>query len=370
MLNPRQSRNTSLDFLRFVAILLVMIRHIHSSGNMPGPAILFVGNGGWTGVDLFFVLSGFLVSGLIFNEYETYGTFNPGRFLIRRGFKIYPTYYLFLGIAWGLTIVFHYANAESNRRYLYEALFITNYETWQFPIHGWLWSICVEEHFYLLLCVLLVILIRWNWVSARVFWGIYLTFLVIGLVLRFYDVQHLAGDDLFRATKLSHVRFDSLFFGVLLSYLYRQKALVKWRSTALTVLAVAGVALPFVLPLDNKRFEGLNLVVLLATNPVCYGYLMIRMLEVQASWMRPFAYIGKYSYSIYLFHGFINENLVHRLSGWTYLGAYIVISLIAGIVVSKLVEYPFLALRDRFFPSRSKKQLAVAPVLSESPVPR
>ena len=53
-------------------------------------------NFGWVGVDLFFVLSGFLVSGLLFQEYQRHGKIRVGRFLIRRGFKIYPSFYVFI----------------------------------------------------------------------------------------------------------------------------------------------------------------------------------------------------------------------------------------------------------------------------------
>src|SRR6185503_20062984 len=80
-------RLRELDFLRGVAILLVLLRHVDLSS--------FTTNAGWIGVDLFFVLSGFLVSGLLFKEYIKFGNIRVGLFLIRRGFKIYPIYYIF-----------------------------------------------------------------------------------------------------------------------------------------------------------------------------------------------------------------------------------------------------------------------------------
>jgi peptidoglycan/LPS O-acetylase OafA/YrhL len=80
-------RLRELDFLRGIAILLVLLRHIH--------LFSFTKNMGWIGVDLFFVLSGFLVSGLLFKEYIKFGNIRPKLFLIRRGFKIYPIYFLF-----------------------------------------------------------------------------------------------------------------------------------------------------------------------------------------------------------------------------------------------------------------------------------
>ena len=82
----KKTRLRELDFLRGIAILLVLLRHNYLFD--------FTFKIGWIGVDLFFVLSGFLVSGLLFKEYLKFGNINPSLFLIRRGFKIYPIFYL------------------------------------------------------------------------------------------------------------------------------------------------------------------------------------------------------------------------------------------------------------------------------------
>lgn len=82
-------RNTGLDLLRLVAILLVLGRHL-LPGYENNTFLSIWRTGGWVGVDLFFVLSGFLVSGLLFEEYKKRGSLDLKRFLIRRGFKIYP----------------------------------------------------------------------------------------------------------------------------------------------------------------------------------------------------------------------------------------------------------------------------------------
>src|SRR5438045_3895822 len=88
------SRNQSLDVLRGIAVLLVIVSHY--SGTLPRPSALL--ETGWVGVDLFFVLSGFLISGLLFSEFEKTGSINLKRFWIRRGFKIYPPFYVFMGL--------------------------------------------------------------------------------------------------------------------------------------------------------------------------------------------------------------------------------------------------------------------------------
>ena len=77
-------RNESLDVLRCVAVLLVVGYHM--------PYYRLWGRIGWIGVDLFFVLSGFLISGLLFREFRDTGSIDVKRFLIRRGLKIYPSF--------------------------------------------------------------------------------------------------------------------------------------------------------------------------------------------------------------------------------------------------------------------------------------
>ena len=93
----KNSRLLPLDFLRGVAILLVLMRHSPLASSKVGyiayPFAL-IGRMGWTGVDLFFVLSGFLIGGLLFREIATRETLDIKRFIIRRGFKIWPSYYL------------------------------------------------------------------------------------------------------------------------------------------------------------------------------------------------------------------------------------------------------------------------------------
>ncbi|MSP58983.1 MAG: acyltransferase [Myxococcales bacterium] len=96
-------RSAAIDALRGVAILLVLGRHIPEVLQLPAvvhTALAEWRRFGWIGVDLFFVLSGFLVSGLLFREHQRHGRLFAGRFLIRRGFKIYPGFYLLLFATW------------------------------------------------------------------------------------------------------------------------------------------------------------------------------------------------------------------------------------------------------------------------------
>src|ERR1043166_5890812 len=97
MSSVEQKRIHSLDFLRGLAVLLVLFRHLPND-NTSG-VLHFIQAIGWTGVDLFFVLSGFLISGLLFTEFNRTGKLDVKRFWLRRGMKIWPSYFLTYGLA-------------------------------------------------------------------------------------------------------------------------------------------------------------------------------------------------------------------------------------------------------------------------------
>src|SRR5262252_1943796 len=89
-----KERNLQLDLLRCVAIMGVLIEHTINfrSTRWWWDRALIIGS--WTGVDLFFVISGFLISGLLFSEFQKRGRINFARFAIRRALKLYPTLYV------------------------------------------------------------------------------------------------------------------------------------------------------------------------------------------------------------------------------------------------------------------------------------
>ena len=98
-------RLVCLDFLRAVAIILVLFRHNNMAALQSVPEgfgvvgfIRWITEIGWIGVDLFFVLSGFLIAGLIFGEFKARGCFDFRRFWTRRALKIFPLYYCYIGM--------------------------------------------------------------------------------------------------------------------------------------------------------------------------------------------------------------------------------------------------------------------------------
>jgi peptidoglycan/LPS O-acetylase OafA/YrhL len=319
------TRNHSLDVLRGIAVLLVIVHHYAQAD----ASLLHIGG---FGVDLFFVLSGFLISGLLFSELRLNREISLERFLIRRGLKIYPAFYCFLFLT--LPITFHLPL----RNFLAEALFLQSYapHIWQHT-----WSLSVEEMFYLALPLLIMLLAKikgLNWIpaiSAALIAGC-----LIGRVLLaspFHDFNQ------------THLRMDSLFAGVALRYLYQfhQLLFANWAPRV-------GWGILFLLPNGFAQFLSPTWrAVVLSSNLIGFSALL------WWSQMHPFrsqaiAWIGRYSYSIYIWH-MVVAILFWELWPASFWGccADIAASILLGVGMALLIEAPVLTVRDRFFPSRS-----------------
>lgn len=354
-------RNKVIDFFRGVAILSVLVYHIFLvqpllNKNFFLQTIYFVSKGGWIGVDLFFVLSGFLISGLIFKEYDRYEQFNMSRFLIRRGFKIYPLYYIVIlaGVLF-YPLILH--QQFSDKDLLAELFFLVNYVNSGNPALGHLWSLAVEEHFYIFLSLFLFVLIRHKKLSFAVFVQTYLLFLLVGFTFRTINFYQSQGS-WWKIFPLSYNRFDSLFFGVLLSYafLYEPDFIkVITGSRIILIVAICILSLNFFswIPWSVKC------TVLLGLNPVCFGVVMISFLQSRKTenhkLINSLAFVGKYSYAIYIFHPLIVSSVKIRYGNMpaVFYPLSFLLSAVGGILLSKLIEIPFLKVRDKFFPARS-----------------
>jgi len=356
-------RNKRLDILRSVAVITVILHHSGES--------TFFTRVGWTGVDLFFVLSGFLISGLLFSEYKRSHSINFKRFFIRRGLKIYPAFYVFLLLT-GIIgeLVFH--AHPSSGQYLHEVFFLMNYK------HGvWdhTWSLAVEEHFYIFLPIFLFILAKISSNRENPFRSIPKAAAVIAaLCLIFRAISVLAGKPNFTMAYIgSHERMDALFSGVLIGYFYhfRPAVLEKLMQPTRNRIAIAAASLCL---LSSGYFYGRDSAFLatfgysfifLGFSGVLLLSLYVRgMLSGKFAWIMELvgsaaAYLGMYSYSIYLWHGptaawlpgFFRRTLGFPVGEYGRFTVYFVGSLVIGIVMSKLIEYPILRLRDRILPA-------------------
>jgi peptidoglycan/LPS O-acetylase OafA/YrhL len=367
-------RVPQLDLLRFLAVFLVLGRHLPPCPEPLSPWLFHVTRawhrGGWVGVDLFFVLSGFLVSGLLFREHERTGGVRAGYFLIRRGFKIYPAFWVLLAA----TLVFGGLDPRTPKNVLGELVFFQNYlgRLWNHT-----WTLAIEEHFYFLLAGFVAWRCRRR--PEAPFAAIPALFAVVALVclgLRFELAA--SGAPYSHVTHLfpTHLRIDSLLFGVLLSHAWHLGGLRErtWLARAAPALALGGVALlapAFVFKLETTPWlpvVGLTGIYLGA------GMLMLAMLAIdprRLRWLAPLTHAGRDSYSIYLWHMpvlFWGVGALVRSHGpldWRlYAVLYLSGALVVGIAMARLIEIPVLHLRDRLYPSRSG---SLAPELETHP---
>ena len=340
---------------------------------------------GYVGVDMFFVLSGFLISGLLYREYQKRGAISFKRFFIRRGLKIYPAFYVMLLI----TFIVQLATGKLSGwgAYAREILFVQDYKP---AIWLHCWSLGVEEHFYILLPILLLLLIRFSSNSPNPFAAIPRTFLVVAVAcfalraatVHFTPPASYYGDTIAMPT---HLRIDELFFGVLLGYLY---SFHRERVDN------------FMRPTSNRLLIGLATIVLLSTCFVFqgtsrfyvvfgstflylgFGGLLLLSLYVRGVLPPRFAgplgklgtaaaFVGLYSYSIYLWQGVFGlytirgfKQFFHiQLTGFPFFAWYFFGCVGFGIVMARLIEFPVLRVRDRMFPALQQAPASTAPAL-------
>lgn len=381
-------RLESLDVLRTAAVALVIFDHwgVGYPDHAVGRRAVATG---WVGVDLFFVLSGFLVSGLIIREHQHYGVVDARRFLIRRGLKIYPAFYVFLVVSvlfadqWlfgGNSLNVSPASDRFGWRVLADALFFQNYADGMW-VHTW--TLAVEEHFYLLLALYAGVASHRGWMprnALRAVIGIAAlgatVFVLRGMRAVFVDYEWK------RWYAPSHVRIDSLLVGVGLSFLYHYEraALERFVARYRPALAVAcGLLLLPVVVLERSR----KLMYTFGLTSIALGFGLLILLMLTSDRVgatlrcRPWSALcvaGRHSYSVYLWHvptiiviGITLDRFAPATSMWIRLVIALLLSFAVGIVISRLVEVPALRLRDRIYPSRSGALTTLTPDTKEDP---
>ena len=344
--NVGKERIQSLDGLRAISIIAVTVSH-YVSRMLPLPSRRLMGPLGSMGVDVFFVISGFLITSLMLRELDRHGRISVTGFYRRRALRIFPAYLFFLFFVFllGRFALLPVANKE----WPYLLTYTYNLKPHQvFASIGQVWSLCVEEHFYLLWPFTLVVLgVRR---SPIVLW----LSIVVAMVLRFW--LFLSNNSAFDPTFFSPTRLDTIAVGCLLAFAFRNPWIQRVRGERLVVcsgllfFASNYLFLSGKYELGPKHFIDASAVAVIiacltqdASGPI--GRLL--------NW-RPVVWIGVLSYSIYLAQTIVIADLLP-------FALRIPAALLYACISYYLIESPFLKLKDRAkAPAREAAQTAAS----------
>ncbi len=282
--------------MRALAIALVVMHHIGQNLESLPPVFLHYFSLGTYGVDLFFVLSGWLIGGLYWNEFEKFGNVQLGRFWARRWLRTLPPYFLALPLAY--LSVYLFRQQEFDFAYLF---FLQNYKE-HMPFYLISWSLAVEEHFYLLLPLVLglFILLKLPLVA------ILALLVLLAAAARLFDPSAMPGAAFGYSKTASHFHFTGLLLGVLLAYLSRFKTAIWVRLTRFSKSAtVAGVVLYLTIPFwssETRYYFGNTLAIFAFASLLVAAHSGGHFLFAGRTWVRNLALC---SYSVYLTHSMV-----------------------------------------------------------------
>jgi peptidoglycan/LPS O-acetylase OafA/YrhL len=374
----RDGRLAALDGVRGVAILIVLI---HNAAFVLGPSSLYplkivsaLTATGWVGVQLFFVLSGFLITGILLETRHQRGYFR--KFYVRRTLRIFPLYYAFLC---GALLLFPLVadpgwTDVARRNQWWYWTYTTN---WGGPFGhvipglSHFWSLAVEEQFYLFWP-----LVVW-FLSPRALRD--LCVVVIGATPFIRWILTDLGLPTAASYQFTVARWDALAFGALLAVLMRDadgRATLERRLGAITALSVA--ALVVFLAVEHGFHEDVRSVQVIGqTIAAALSFSLVgigarpappetsplhRTLSAPA-----LSFLGKYSYAIYVFHFPIHRLASQWLSDavngedtyWrllrllVYVAGVAAASIVAAMLSWRMIEKPFLDLKERLAPRHS-----------------
>ncbi|MDB5155816.1 MAG: Peptidoglycan/LPS O-acetylase OafA/YrhL [Mucilaginibacter sp.] len=361
-----------LDHLRAFAICYVVLFHYRQFGHPDW--VNKVGDFGWTGVDLFFVLSGFLIAGQLFATIAKGADISMKEFFTKRFFRIIPPYLVMLCLYVGFPFLREREHMAPLWRYL---TFTTNFglDVSQTGTFTHSWSLCVEEQFYLILplCILLVNYLKWGKKAAYLIF----TWFLAGFVIRYLNWQVWMkpnlNSDHFGALFNEFIyyptynRLDALLAGVSVAGLYtfypKIKDTINKRSNMIMLAGILLLIPAYFICTPQSTFSttiwGYPLIAisygLIVAAVVCPGNILYSV----KSWLT--SKIAILSYGIYLIHKLVihlTQNLLEKAgadrNSSIVMFCCIISTIIGALALRYLIEKPSLRVRDKVLARYSK----------------
>ena len=376
------TRMVGPDILRSLAILLVMLVHLPLNAT-PG-LLVTVREYGWLGVDIFFVLSGYLIGTQLFKEVTRTGAVDFKSFYLRRAFRIFPAFFVVLGLYALIPVLRDNPAMQPLWKF---ATFTVNlgFDPREGNAFSQAWTLAVEEQFYLVLPLLVLLLYKRIGTGCMLSLAGLLT--LAGIVLRYaiWDIQvgTLVAEGQFRpafATYLrdvyypTYMRLDGLLFGVVLAAarFFKPELCRRYLSPKITIsLGLIFVIAALICFFDRGPLAGqgifpvfqaqLGAVAGFPLISIGIALLFCAMLDLEhvlRRWPVPgAALVATLSYSLYLTHKSVFHVMrlivgEENLQGTIGFVAYLIGSSVVAALLWFCVERTFLHLRDKMLSSK------------------
>jgi peptidoglycan/LPS O-acetylase OafA/YrhL len=341
----------ALDGIRAISILMVIISHMAERGGFKYGKMV----PGGMGVTVFFFISGYLITALLFKELYKTNTINFKAFFLRRILRLYPPLLLMLTILLSYILIIGkpipYTEVFASLFY-YENYFMV-YSAVKDKYFGVIWSLSIEEHFYLVWPVLFIVFNK----SKKGFTALAVLLIIIPLICRLYIASQYDASKLSDLITyyLTHCRFDAIAFGclsaVLLNYSSKEDyiKLTQYYFSIILAIILLLVSLTFRNEFFRQTYrytlQGIALFILLPgiLSPQKHVYTAVK----NALSGNLIVFIGKLSYSIYLFH-WVAIQVTPRLLPQKYLWLLvnIVITIVLSLFSYLIIEKPLMKFKN------------------------
>lgn len=340
-----------LDGLRFFAFLLVFVHH-HSLFSK-------VNTNGWIGVDLFFVLSAFLFTKLLIAEHYKTQKISFRKFYLRRIFRIWPIYFLFIGFS--VTLYFLSGGTlSSNIKMRIIGLFafsdniMTAFSGWNpLPYTVHLWTIAYEEQFYIFVPITIYFLVRSSFKTKVSF--MIATYILLNIIRLSIIASNANSTDII--VMLPITRFESIFLGMVIGFNGFDFLLKRINSLVIGLIGILFFALLYIQPLINISYWVIvaYTFVGISTSMILFSVLNNNNLKNILS-NQILVFLGKRSYGLYVYHllgnGFANYMIakIKILPSNSFVSFIysLLFTVIVSIISYKVIETPFLKLKKKF----------------------
>lgn len=376
--NHQEVHFQNLDILRFIAAFMIIIYHtfIIFAGNFGYPGFMtnnttgelsvfgkyfeiFIKNMS-TGVDVFFLISGFLITYILLKEREVYGKLNIKNFLVRRGLRVWPLYFFLIALApllsyWIDVPKPHYLS----NIFFYHNFYLIDTQAWMFPFAHF-WSICIEEHFYIVWPFIIA------FVPKKYLLNVFLLVLFSSVFYRAYLV--LSGGEVWYNCYLNTLsRIDVITIGAIGAYFHIKKPIVLHISPVLRIISYISLIALFTFDVYVewggffnavfKKYIYIGLICIAVSN-----YLFNPDAKLSFKKKNVFHYFGRISYGIYMYGNIMLLIIVRKIAVPYNLNNFYLFILIAfslSIIIPaisyELFEKHFLKLKNRFALIKTKR---------------